>query len=721
MANCAWSWADRLLSTFRRRKTGTLIDLAGTLLVLVAFTAPGAGLVLLTSTEDRTETAYLNIFVLSLCYDAVVGLLLLRFGLFNYPVVLGLTVLPLVVALAIRGLDGAVRMLPAWGERDGTVLIPVLLAGLVVLGVVLTPRWTFLVSPNMDAGNYETYSNHFWTTGHLYLDADELVDRGVPIEWVRSHNTWAFDGSTAGRPNYLYAYPVLLGFVKLGFGSATVSWLLNALIGAASAVVLYLLARRFLRHVPVALAIAVTAIATPLFYYYTKQMMSEQLALLGFAVAAHGLASTDRRRDLEVALAVGGGVALMVLSKIDMYPAAGFLLLAALAASIEGRWRRQDTGPGPITVVAVGTALFSGSTLNAWLANPVYVQDKVSLSTYLPSFGSQSFDGGPLILIVTGAFLLMTVVWALSMRARPPNRDRTGAGWVATVLRVGTTILVLGWVVFGIWNLFWRPSSAVSIEESHNAYNLVRLFGLYSPVLLVLLFVNSPTVLELSPPRRWLILGAFAALGLVLFKSNHTPPDIWWMRRYLPVLLPVSVMVAAAGAEWLRTRIDGVARASMAGIVVALTVATGSQVSHMRSLFQHEVNVDAPQRLAELASAVPDDVPVVVTEADSTIRGMANTFRSLHPATVLLNVPALELEVAVERLTGDGPVAVISPTELDEDLRRRLDLESVHEGVFARQWSNSFDAIRDDPDAENLASYVVYLDDDGGASTPAPR
>jgi hypothetical protein len=130
----------------------------------------------------------------------------------------------------------------------------------------------------MDAGNYELYGNHFCKTGSYYLDGRDLLERGASSTWLASHNTWNIDpDSGLGRPSYLAAYPILLGVVKATFDSAVASPLVNAMLASISAMLMVLIGLQLVRARVVVVPLVAGLVLTPMFFYYGKQLMSEQL------------------------------------------------------------------------------------------------------------------------------------------------------------------------------------------------------------------------------------------------------------------------------------------------------------------------------------------------------------------------------------------------------------------------------------------------------------
>ncbi len=665
---------------------------------------PGAALLsLVPSPGGALLRLLISSFGVSLAYLCVTGLVLLRFDSFT-PGTLTLVASP-PVAIAVFGHVSSRRRLSLrLGNREDLVY-GLVLGVLVLAAVVLTPRWSFLVAPNMDAGNYEVYGNFFWRSGQLYMDVADLLQRGVPLDWIDMGNTWRFDAASAtGRPAYVYGYPVLLGVTKAVFASASASWILNASVAVATAILLYLLVRDVTEDGLVSLSIALMLVATPLFFYYSKQFMGEMLALFGITLSFHALSGRAGTPDMSSALVAASGVTLALLTKIDMLPVVVFLVLAAAVAAIESH-RRAVEGPGSLSVLGLGAGVVVAASMTTWLVSAEYLGPRVALGRYIGPLGRGIPGGRHLLLaLAAGGAIVVCLAVAMTLRGRRPDSEVRPA--IANPWGVIPVVLVLFWILFGIWNAWIRPAGVAFVQD-HEAYNLVRLLPVFSPVLLVGVFVLSPAVLGLGLTRRWITIGVLAGLGFVLYESAHTPPEIWWMRRYLATLLPAAALVAAAGVAVAR-RVSGRPRIVTGVVVVAAIMFLPLQIRSTAPLFAHEVNVDAPQVLATILDEVPGHAPLVVLGSDKTLRGMANTLQSMREAPTLLEVPPSQLSRAAGLFPSED-FAVISGSPLPLSSTRELRLRLVEVQTFARQWSNDLDTMIADPDRAFTSPFLLYV------------
>lgn len=697
--------------------------------LLVLATLPGFGLLLLLRRRPICMPLLVpSVVGVSVAYAVVAALVLLRGGFFSTTTVTICAMIPLAAAGIKQGLSFPRNLSSTIDIRTSLSLVA--LMGGLVLVVALTPSWTFLISPNMDAGNYETYSNHFWTTGSLYLDAGSLVDRGIPLTWVESKNTWIFsEGSTVGRPAYLYAYPALLGIVKAVTDSTTTSWLVNAFFGGFNLALLFLLAGWYLRSRLLRIGLVALIAVTPLFFYYSKQLMSEQtslFAMLLLLVALLSLAGDNGgvngvesgSGDRWWTLTASAGILLLLLVRIDaLFPVMALVAVLGMA-QLEG-WKTEHRFPlAPSTFGAMGVAAAMGAGLTSWLASSQYLRH-ARLGTLLPQLEGSRLGEASIYLpiglgiaaMLVGLGLITRQLSGRSMSGRPMRswpRVRTPAAF-----RMAIWVMGGGWLLFALWNLTIRPAS-VALAVDHDAHNLSRLIELASPVMVTGVALLAPVVFRVQGLRRWLPVGLLLTFAVFLYQSNHTSPDVWWMRRYLTFLPGLGIIVLALGIGWIIDRFGSRQRLAVAALAGVIAAGVLVQAGTMRSLLRHEVNVNAPESLATLRSHVRPNSPVIAIRGNSIVRGMVNTLRSLHQGKVILNVDPDDLGAAVHALGSHSAYTVISPKHLSKEILDELSLERAFEGTYERQWTSWMDDIRADPDRAKTASYVLYRSADDG-------
>jgi hypothetical protein len=655
----------------------------------------------------------------SILFLILTSLLLLQFGVFSMSVLLITAAIPAIFVVA--------RWEKTWNSlmeiRLGSyTLIPCLLVGssVLLLLLVLTPRWNFLVAPNMDAGNYELYGNHFWKEGSFYLDGRNLLDRGASPTWLASHNTWNIDiESGLGRPSYLPAYPILLGVVKSTFDSAVASPVVNALLASLSAMVMVLIGLQLVKARFVVVSIVAGLVLTPMFFYYGKQLMSEQLGLLGILLIVHALLESrgltsdpDEEPSSTVAtLGLSVGVSFGVLSRLDFLPVlillvAGLLVLGFDAWSGRGRAMPISFFAGPAIAGFGAFAVIGalGASLYLRHATPDVIEEWVSPGVFMPVYG-----------LLAGIAILLAGTLPTAMRRLERSVPR------ARIVSVGRVVGALAtgvWVAFILWNLLIRPITSGSTTEIGDEDNLIRLFSVSSPYVLGLTLLLSPLALIFRRLERGVVVMLIAGLTLAVYSSRHSPPEVWWMRRYILYVIPLCLLVLAGVVGQARLRSAALRARTLpivAGILIAI-VALG--VWNMRPLFAAEVNPDVPRRMAQLMGRIPPESLVVVVEGNVLVRGLANSYRSLTSQSVLVDVSLNDLEAATALAESDQEIVVLSPMPLSGNLIESLGLDDgTDQGTIERQWWNWLAEIEANPRPSAAFQYFVYRSSDGGEAS----
>jgi hypothetical protein len=527
--------------------------------LLVLLSVPGLAIVVSLTSAPLTilRFAVLGLST-SLLYQIVISVILLHFGSFSIGNLLLGAVLPL-IPVVVRWRQ-ALRWLRQL-EISAATLLPALCAALgVALLLTLTPVWNFLVAPGMDAGNYEVYGNHFWTTGSLYLDSRELLDRGAQPSWIDFYNTWNLnEESGLARPSYLPAYPVLLGVFKANFESAVASPAVNVALAALSTAVMVTIGLQLLRSSSVAAGLSLAVAATPMLFFYGKQFMSEQLGLLAILLVVHGTLASRRLTFGESesdnsrasGLAISVGLALGLLARLDFYLLVPFLTIGFLLLEVDGWTERSEPSgfrqlyllPGLAVVLASVAVAFVGHSGYLNHGRPGFLEDVVPPNSFIALFGLA--NGVAIGLVGSVGILLDRVV--------KPGRKVA----VRRLMNAAYVTVAAIWALFILWNLLIRPHGPDLTNAAHDSENLLRLFSVSSPVILALMLVMSPVVVVLKREYRGLLVALMVGLGVVIFASRHSPPDLWWMRRYIQLIIPVILLVLLGAIALLQIDASG--------------------------------------------------------------------------------------------------------------------------------------------------------------------
>lgn len=84
---------------------------------------------------------------------------------------------------------------------------------------------------------------------------------------------------------------------------------------------------------------------------------------------------------------------------------------------------------------------------------------------------------------------------------------------------------------------------------------------------------------------------------------------------------------------------------------------------------------------------------LIGVKGDSFVRGMVNTFRSIHSGPVLLNVDIQELDRAARLYSDVKDVFIITQTKITSDRIDGRNKELILEDKLAREWQDIIASI----------------------------
>jgi hypothetical protein len=645
----------------------------------------------------------------SLAYLIPLGIGLLGLSLFNLQA-LAIGCTP-VLALALwrrAELRAAVRALRI--EPGNASAVAVVLGGLGVM-LLATPHWSFLINVAWDAGSYETYANHFWRTGSLQLDISDLLARDLPIEWGLSSHTWIaeHDQDAQLSPDYLLGFPVYLGLVKLLLGRPDAAWVAMALISLVSAGLLTLIAVRLSGRWWLGALIVLSIISMPLFYYYAKLAMSEQLGLLGLLLATFVMLESepDGSRDEDVwgpSLLIFCGLLVTFLTKLDAFPFALFFAATMAIAVTEQSTRASRFARAG---VAAAIAFAAAAVVHVFTADADYLS-KFSI------FAPQTAWPIPLLLIY--AALILGIAFATRYWSQHAPAALARPAVARSLSLTATAVASALWVLFMLWSWMLRPVEwSGDPLEDHDLANLVRLSAVTSPVLLSFTLMAFPVVLaKAAPALRSLLLAFGLFLCYLLWNSHHSPYELIWMRRYLMPLIPIMAMVAPAAAGMLVSRRVLAAPA----LAAALAALIGVQLVLLEPLLNHELHTRTADQILALNDRIPSQALLIINtppesrvrpeSGDWMLRGAGNTLRSLRDGPTLLNVPIASLDKAIEAFSEVEPVFVLATRLPPPGMLETLALEPQDSMRLSTQYSSWLVRIREDPvKTKTISVYVM--------------
>lgn len=566
------------------------------------------------------------------------GAVLAWLGMFNALALAGFAVVAAAVsAFALRREE--LRRRFATLSWPGALLLG---APLLVL-LAITPAWSFLTAPGMDAGNYEFYGNWIATHGAYVWDMSRLIDAGADRAWLLSRNTWDLsEDASIARPQYLYGYPTLLAVAKAGLGNPAASAAVNPVLAALVCLALFDLLRTLRIGRGWSLGTVAVIACSPVFGYYAKQSMSEMLALLGGSLVFLALASPGLQRLRALALA--SGMFLLLFTKLDALPFVGVMSLGiALATCVGAPATRLALGARDAIALGFAAAVTLGFVC---LASPSSYLEHFSLPTLASGTASVAAYGLLLLAGYAGLALRPAVV------ARVPRLDGvlSGVAWTGSIAVAAIAAAV------AVWCLALRPIGADPLL-AHDAWNLQRLVWL-APAVPVLAYLLGalPALRQVRGVTLAQLLCALAGSTLFLVDSHHSAPDIWWSRRYLAFIVPgivaISVFLAARVTE--RGARYAIGATALLGLAIQLPLT--------QAMLWQQVNPTARETFERLATATTDAGAdaVVALEGGRAYAAQISALRSVFDGPVLLNVAPARIDEALAVLDARCPVLASS-------------------------------------------------------------
>ncbi len=562
-------------------------------------------------------------------------------------------VVVLVVSLALTAL--VLRLLGP-GEAPTRRGVTLDLAALVlVLGFaglqVATSAQNLAVT--RDPGVYSVTAK--WLTTHDSVDIDTQASLfGSPDQLT--YPSAGYGPTTT--PGHVYAQgthvlPAVLAAVGTVAGDR-VMYRTNALIGALGLLCAYALGRRIAGRGAALAGVALLSVSLPVLAFsrdtYTEPY-SQVLVLGGLAVLWRARAGRPGEWALA-GLVLGGSC----LARIDAYLVLPFLVAyAGLLLAAAPRERRTSVGRD---VTALGVAAAVPAVLG-WLdltrLAPGYYRDLRSQFTSIMAL---------LVVAAVLAAVVVVVAWTTPLSARTARLgerawDRAGNTAAGLVVLVGAALAVRAVTTTsrGITSVpqqkeieALQEAGRVALDgsRSYAEHAVVWVVWYLGPLAALAALVGAAVLLRRALVSRdlhqapWLLVFGSTSL-LYLVNPSITPDQIWAMRRFVPVVLPVGAVVAMFAIGLLLRRLP--LRLRVLGAAGAALVLL-APVLYLSKPFLTVREYD-PQLLeaTRVCNALPDDAAVVVIGA----------FSVRYPMTVraFCDVPAIAEDPFVPGLLAD--------------------------------------------------------------------
>lgn len=524
---------------------------------------------------------------------ATLGIVLADGGIFSAPMLAGGTWL-VWVATRMSRVVPAKRRAPepnerAWGWA-GFLLAAVLVVGLCapVFDTRLEAR---------DPGVYRLAAADLHRTGSMAY-YDKLVaqmpaavrDQFFPYSALSPGRSMGFylDGRETGRvvPQFMPLAPVLMAIARAAGGSRATGYA-TVVAAFVAALAMFFLARRLAGTLAATLAVLWLS-GNLANWWFVRYGAAEPFAQALVLIACYAMLVERERDSAPHGAMAGWALGLAWLAKLELLLLVGPLALLFVVDALTGRLRRRSTQAFWGALVALAALFFA----HAWGWARPYVHDVL----LVPGTDLQS------VTLVAALGLVVAVAmffWSRSSPAVPwPHLAAvaSGEGVVGRGCRGVLAVAVVFMLIYGYWFRApgWDQDNLRALGWVISNTGLV--LGAVGVLYLLLAKTTAPGV------------GAVVALllpvaAVTLWNKQITPGMLWAYRRYLVVVLPLTVLGAAVvlggGAQraidHLRAGRRGPQGWSRVGAGVALvTLATLAMVMSMQIW-----NAGAPYRRSD--------------------------------------------------------------------------------------------------------------------------
>ncbi|HZS00633.1 MAG TPA: glycosyltransferase family 39 protein [Chloroflexota bacterium] len=575
-----------------------------------------------------------------------------RFSALALVVVLAL----LCAALAARRPGGAARSAGwgglwqpgRWGDRRELAALATLLA----LTLALFGHPGEDVLGGRDPGIYFATGLGIAAQGSVLQDdwalralAADLGDTSINWWLFQSVHGWPlrFPGQLFVRdlaegvvePGFMPWYPVAIAFAADTAGARAGLWV-NPALATLGVLAVYFVGRALFGS-PVAWAGAALLALDLAEVWFARYTMAEPVTQFLVWLGLYALVALRRRPSLSLGLLAGLAWSGTLLARVD-----SVLLVPAVAAYLA--WRAREPAERRPALVALGVLGLGGAhfALHVW--------------RFAPGYATMTFSGATLAVAAGGiAAALATAALAWLLLPAPSPAAARGA-------RVRLVALLALLALVGLFTYTVRPLAASPAGGESAALDvaaresLVRLGWYVTPLGLLLAAVAVARLLWTGRWRRAAPLVGLLALSLAFYLPNPlvSSDQPWAARRYLPVVLPGLLLLAAYGAvaagAWLARRL-GARRQVGAAVAggLCLVVAAGewrattaiaayrehagavAQVEALAALFPPEAIVLFPRSVAGTRLTLPLQYlggrAAFVLPADGPVEGVLGVVR----------------------------------------------------------------------------------------------
>jgi len=510
-----------------------------------------------------------------------------------------------------------------------------------------------------------------------------------PGFWVEA------DDPTAVTPQFFHLYPALAA-TAIDIVGPPGAWTLNPLLAALSSLAVVLAVRRTVGTLPAALAGMLLVTSMPQ-VWQAKYTSTEILAQLLLGGAVMGVVTSLRTGWVGGTALAGVAVGTGFLARPD-----GVLYVLLSAAVLCGlfalRW-----WDGRARWFLLGFAV----TMPYAVWNAFVLREGYTLSNTVPR------------LSLLAAAVAGMVAMALAVRRVRPTRPATVVGRpVQRVLGVvlgvvSAVLLLLAWYREELFGADYTHFGTQRIR-SYDERNLQWLSYFFSVQGLVAMWAGICVVLL----QRWraallvLVVPGLALLPLYLYQAKISPRMMWWVRRFVPGIIPAMVILIALFLAWAIHQRQWTLRAAGGLLAIVLVVESLQQSWPLRAHREFGGSYSFGQVLARTAPGPEDGVLLFAWPTLGIFdpnRNMPGPVWFIHDRTTALlpeRARTADVDEYAEAFPGE-PVFVLTsepdlPAGLDASRFRRV---ASHEAAFPF-WDES---VVKRPDESTLVAAQIVV------------
>ena len=603
-----------------------LAFLPGTILLRCSSSFRQASAVL--STEERLFWSV----AISLTFSSVTALILAAFGTYDIDY---LAFINGTITLALTLASQGHLKLQEATQPTRTVIAPLLLIGLALGTFFYVPPAEYIIG-GRDPGVYVNAGVQISQRDSLIIE--DSVVRTVPREYrhlffpprtnprERGYDSVRFMGFFILDPSvgtvvgqFPHLYPVWIAIAYDVYGLTGVRYVLGlwAIFGVLA---IYFVGAQLLgRTAAFAGAGLLTLHVAQVWYarYPNAEIIMQALIFTGLLAYARTHSSQSRLFATTAAVTIG----LSLFAHITAVLAVAGTGLAALLGRASGHRIRFDFLL-PLALITVIAGGYYVEILEPYAARPIMFINDLQL-THLP-------------IIVSGALAMLLVVIAL----RQPK-------YAAIAQRWGPRIFIALIWIFACYALFFRTAGGTLAV--HDADGLRTFTNYY---LLPLGLATALLGWTIIAGHNFWTGSAFHFVGaifmfFIFYKARVVPEHFWMARRFLPVILPVSLLLIGAAAftrtsahswlpvSWLNTRTNYLFRAALGVLVIGWL---GAQYLHnTQPILRHSEFAGVIPKLETLAARfTPNDLVLVESRGSSDMHLLATPLEYIYDRNVLV-------------------------------------------------------------------------------------